>query len=82
MELVKWGFDAASIEQQIGDHRRTHNAIGDYRWHLDKVKTDLVITVFPYMLLSLDLYHWLASILLQKGMLSSSASLQKVLVSQ
>lgn len=45
MELVKWGFDAASIEQQIGEHRRTHNAIGDYRWHLDKVKTDLVITV-------------------------------------
>lgn len=41
MELVKWGFDAASIEQQISDHRRTHNAIGDYRWHLDKVKTDL-----------------------------------------
>ncbi|NWX36150.1 DESP protein, partial [Notiomystis cincta] len=41
MEQVKWGFDAASIEQQIGEHRRTHNAIGDYRWHLDKVKTDL-----------------------------------------
>ncbi|KAM7177046.1 desmoplakin isoform 1-T1 [Macrochelys suwanniensis] len=41
MELVKWGFDAAAIEQQINDHRRFHNAIGDYRWHLDKVKTDL-----------------------------------------
>ncbi|KAM8797536.1 desmoplakin-like [Eudromia elegans] len=41
MELMKWGFDAASIEQQISDHRRTHNAIRDYRWHLDKVKTDL-----------------------------------------
>lgn len=80
MELVKWGFDAASIEQQIGDHRRTHNAIGDYRWHLDKVKTDLVITVLPYMLLGLDLCHWLAGVLLQKGNLSSSASLQKALV--
>uniref|UniRef100_A0A8C9L6C7 Desmoplakin n=1 Tax=Serinus canaria TaxID=9135 RepID=A0A8C9L6C7_SERCA len=41
MEQVKWGFEAASIEQQICEHRRTHNAIGDYRWHLDKVKTDL-----------------------------------------
>ncbi|XP_074843814.1 desmoplakin isoform X4 [Carettochelys insculpta] len=41
MELVKWGFDAAAIEQQINDHRRFHNAIGDYRWHLDKVKTDV-----------------------------------------
>ncbi|XP_043364283.1 desmoplakin isoform X4 [Dermochelys coriacea] len=41
MELVKWGFDGAAIEQQINDHRRFHNAIGDYRWHLDKVKTDL-----------------------------------------
>lgn len=55
MEQVKWGFDAASIEQQICEHRRTHNAIGDYRWHLDKVKTDLVITVLPYTLLVLDL---------------------------
>lgn len=81
MELVKWGFDAASIEQQISDHRRTHNAIGDYRWHLDKVKTDLVITVFLYTLLSLDLCNWLAGVPLQKGMLNSSASLQKALVS-
>lgn len=42
MELVKWGFEAATIEQQIAEHRRFHNSIGDYRWHLDKVKTDLV----------------------------------------
>lgn len=42
MELVKWGFDATAIEQQITEHRRFHNSIGDYRWHLDKVKTDLV----------------------------------------
>lgn len=42
MELIKWGFDAAAIEQQIAEHRRFHNSIGDYRWHLDKVKTDLV----------------------------------------
>lgn len=69
MEQVKWGFDAASIEQQIGEHRRTHNAIGDYRWHLDKVKTDLVITVLPYTLLGL------------KGMLKSSSSFQGALVS-
>lgn len=55
MEQVKWGFDAASIEQQIAEHRRTHNAIGDYRWHLDKVKTDLVITVLPYTLLGLGI---------------------------
>lgn len=55
MEQVKWGFDAASIEQQIGEHRRTHNAIGDYRWHLDKVKTDLVISALPYTLLGLGL---------------------------
>ncbi|KAJ7338511.1 hypothetical protein JRQ81_012413 [Phrynocephalus forsythii] len=41
MEAVKWGFDAAAIEQQIIDHRRLHNSIGDYRWHLDKIKTDL-----------------------------------------
>ncbi|KAG8133302.1 hypothetical protein E2320_011103 [Naja naja] len=41
MELIKWGFDAAAIEQQIAEHRRFHNSIGDYRWHLDKVKTDL-----------------------------------------
>ncbi|KAL8182503.1 UNVERIFIED_CONTAM: hypothetical protein K2H54_057330, partial [Gekko kuhli] len=41
MELVKWGFEAATIEQQIAEHRRFHNSIGDYRWHLDKVKTDL-----------------------------------------
>lgn len=74
MEQVKWGFDAASIEQQIGEHRRTHNAIGDYRWHLDKVKTDLVIMfshthclVHVYSI-DLLLFHY------RKEMLKSSSS--------
>uniref|UniRef100_A0A8D0GP55 Desmoplakin n=1 Tax=Sphenodon punctatus TaxID=8508 RepID=A0A8D0GP55_SPHPU len=41
MELVKWGVDAATVEQQISDHRKFHNTIGDYRWQLDKIKADL-----------------------------------------
>ncbi|XP_069073367.1 desmoplakin isoform X2 [Pleurodeles waltl] len=41
MELTDWGFDAASVEQQISNHRKFHNAIADYRWELDKIKVDL-----------------------------------------
>ncbi|CAJ0930623.1 unnamed protein product [Ranitomeya imitator] len=41
IEIVDWGFDAASVEQQIGNHRKFHNAIADYRWELDKIKADL-----------------------------------------
>ncbi|KAM9307873.1 desmoplakin [Gastrophryne carolinensis] len=41
MEIVDWGFDAASVEQQISTHRKFHNAIADYRWELDKIKADL-----------------------------------------
>ncbi|XP_075682778.1 desmoplakin isoform X2 [Rhinoderma darwinii] len=41
MEIVDWGFDATSVEQQIGSHRKFHNAIADYRWELDKIKADL-----------------------------------------
>uniref|UniRef100_A0A8C5P9V3 Desmoplakin n=1 Tax=Leptobrachium leishanense TaxID=445787 RepID=A0A8C5P9V3_9ANUR len=41
MELVDWGFDATSVEQQIGNHRNFHNAIAEYRWTLDKIKVDL-----------------------------------------
>lgn len=80
MEQVKWGFEAASIEQQICEHRRTHNAIGDYRWHLDKVKTDLVIAVLPYTWARhIALAHWCSTV--EKRMLESSSSLQKALVS-
>lgn len=43
MEIVDWGFDAASVEQQISSHRKFHNAIADYRWELDKIKADMVI---------------------------------------
>ncbi|CAH2284269.1 desmoplakin isoform X2 [Pelobates cultripes] len=41
MELVDWGFDANSVEQQINNHRVFHNAIAEYRWELDKIKVDL-----------------------------------------
>ncbi|XP_029446471.1 desmoplakin isoform X2 [Rhinatrema bivittatum] len=41
MEIVDWGFDATSVEQQIGNHRKLHNAIAEYRWELDKIKADL-----------------------------------------
>lgn len=41
MESVDWGFDATSVEQQIGNHRKLHNAIAEYRWELDKIKADL-----------------------------------------
>lgn len=46
METVDWGFDAASVEQQIGNHRKLHNAIAEYRWELDKIKADLVNIYF------------------------------------
>uniref|UniRef100_G3TU65 Desmoplakin n=1 Tax=Loxodonta africana TaxID=9785 RepID=G3TU65_LOXAF len=42
MDMVTWGVDLASVEQHINSHRAIHNAIGDYRWQLDKVKADLV----------------------------------------
>ncbi|XP_030064734.1 desmoplakin isoform X1 [Microcaecilia unicolor] len=41
METVDWGFDAVSVEQQIGSHRKLHNSIAEYRWELDKIKADL-----------------------------------------
>ncbi|XP_053570693.1 desmoplakin isoform X2 [Bombina bombina] len=41
IEIVDWGFDASSVEQQIANHRKFHNAIADYRWELDKIKADL-----------------------------------------
>lgn len=41
MDLVAWGVDLASVEQHINSHRVIHNAIGDYRWQLDKIKADL-----------------------------------------
>ncbi|XP_075441864.1 desmoplakin isoform X3 [Ascaphus truei] len=41
MEIVDWGFDATSVELQIGNHRKFHNAIADYRWELDKIKADM-----------------------------------------
>lgn len=43
MDLVAWGVDLASVEQHINSHRSIHNAIGDYRWQLDKIKADLVL---------------------------------------
>lgn len=42
MDTVAWGVDLASVEQHINSHRSLHNAIGDYRWQLDKIKADLV----------------------------------------
>ncbi|XP_069469578.1 desmoplakin isoform X3 [Ambystoma mexicanum] len=41
METADWGFDASSVEIQIANHRKFHNAIADYRWELDKIKVDL-----------------------------------------
>ncbi|KAK1339689.1 hypothetical protein QTO34_018244 [Cnephaeus nilssonii] len=41
MDMVSWGVDLASVEQHIASHRSIHNAIGDYRWQLDKIKADL-----------------------------------------
>ncbi|XP_077348280.1 desmoplakin isoform X3 [Lithobates pipiens] len=41
MESVDWGFDATTVEQQISNHRKLHNAIAEYRWELDKIKADL-----------------------------------------
>ncbi|KAE8597867.1 hypothetical protein XENTR_v10016627 [Xenopus tropicalis] len=41
LEMVDWGFDASSVEQQITNHRKFHNAIADYRWDLDKIKADV-----------------------------------------
>uniref|UniRef100_A0A4X1SI11 Desmoplakin n=1 Tax=Sus scrofa TaxID=9823 RepID=A0A4X1SI11_PIG len=41
MDTVAWGVDMASVEQHINSHRSLHNAIGDYRWQLDKIKADL-----------------------------------------
>lgn len=46
MELMAWGVDSASVEQHINSHRSIHNAIGDYRWQLDKIKADLVLLAF------------------------------------
>lgn len=43
MDMVAWGVDLASVEQHINSHRSLHNAIGDYRWQLDKIKADLVL---------------------------------------
>lgn len=43
MDMISWGVDLASVEQHIGSHRAIHNAIGDYRWQLDKIKADLVL---------------------------------------
>ena len=43
MDMITWGVDPASVEQHIGSHRSIHNAIGDYRWQLDKIKADLVL---------------------------------------
>ena len=43
MDMVAWGVDLASVEQHINSHRSIHNAIGDYRWQLDKIKADLVL---------------------------------------
>lgn len=43
MDMVAWGVDLASVEQHIDSHRSIHNAIGDYRWQLDKIKADLVL---------------------------------------
>ena len=43
MDMMTWGVDLASVEQHISSHRSIHNAIGDYRWQLDKIKADLVL---------------------------------------
>lgn len=43
MDMITWGVDLASVEQHISSHRTIHNAIGDYRWQLDKIKADLVL---------------------------------------
>lgn len=42
MDLLSWGVDLASVEQNISSHRSLHNTVGDYRWQLDKIKADLV----------------------------------------
>ena len=44
MDMMTWGVDLASVEQHISSHRSIHNAIGDYRWQLDKIKADLAPT--------------------------------------
>eukprot|EP00070_Physeter_catodon_P027794 XP_028334688.1 desmoplakin [Physeter catodon] len=41
MDMITWGVDLASVEQHISSHRTIHNAIGEYRWQLDKIKADL-----------------------------------------
>lgn len=46
MDLMAWGVDSGSVEQHINSHRSIHNAIGDYRWQLDKIKADLVLLTF------------------------------------
>jgi hypothetical protein len=46
MDMMAWGVDLASVEQHINSHRSIHNAIGDYRWQLDKIKADLVLFSF------------------------------------
>lgn len=43
MDLMAWGVDSGAVEQHINNHRSIHNAIGDYRWQLDKIKADLVL---------------------------------------
>ncbi|XP_069776968.1 desmoplakin-A isoform X1 [Narcine bancroftii] len=35
-----WGVDAASVEQQINNHKRYHKTLEDARWKIDKIKSE------------------------------------------
>lgn len=52
MDLMAWGVDLGAVEEHINSHRSIHNAIGDYRWQLDKIKADLVLLTFILELLA------------------------------
>lgn len=56
MDMTAWGVDLAAVEEHINSHRSIHNAIGDYRWQLDKIKADLVLLIFILESLA-GLYH-------------------------
>ncbi|XP_062911625.1 desmoplakin-like isoform X1 [Mobula hypostoma] len=40
LDSQEWGVDAASVEQQMSNHRRYHKSLEDVRWKIEKMKSE------------------------------------------